>query len=275
VPLDGSAVDDIIELAGRCVAADGGLPDSAGAGFVTRRYAAEGGQAIGAYVDGRLVAAAGVRPSGAALHGIGLVDPGRRGRGLGSAALDWCLARASVIETESLSDGAAALFAARGLRQTFAEDVMRHDLAQLPEVSMPAGVLTSSWSAETIDRFHRAYRASFAQRPGFPDWDRTQWTDWLVDDEFRPDWSLLAHDGERDLGFVVCGDGWLVQVGTVPAARGRGIGAALTVAALRLMRAAGQRQVLLDVNVNNPGAAGLYRRLGFAPVGRRARFSRD
>jgi hypothetical protein len=40
------------------------------------------------------------------------------------------------------------------------------------------------------------------------------------------------------------------------------------------MRAAGDREALLDVNVDNPTAAGLYASLGFTVVGRRARFER-
>jgi ribosomal protein S18 acetylase RimI-like enzyme len=38
------------------------------------------------------------------------------------------------------------------------------------------------------------------------------------------------------------------------------------------MRAAGETSITLNVNVNNPRAAALYRRLGFIGVGRRARY---
>jgi ribosomal protein S18 acetylase RimI-like enzyme len=88
---------------------------------------------------------------------------------------------------------------------------------------------------------------------------------------------VVAARGERrgkDLGFVVCGDGWLVQVGTTPGARGRGVGAALTVAALRAAATEGAAEMLLDVNVDNPTAAALYHRLGFTTIGRRARFTK-
>ncbi|MEV4418206.1 GNAT family N-acetyltransferase [Catellatospora sp. NPDC049609] len=275
-PLAADAVPAVSRLAARCLAADGGLPLAAGEGFTARRYAAEGGLAIGAYgPDGGLVAAAAIRPTGSTVTGTALVDPAARGRGLGAAALDWCLAGADVIETESLTDAAAALFAARGLTQSFAEDVMRHDLKEIPDVALPDGVSLAGWAPDTVGRFHAAYRASFADRPGFPDWDQEQWTGWLVDDDFRPPWSLLAVDASgADLGFVVCGDGWLVQVGTTPAARGRGVGAALTVAALRAAAADGASEMLLDVNVNNPVAAALYHRLGFTTLGRRARYTR-
>jgi ribosomal protein S18 acetylase RimI-like enzyme len=38
------------------------------------------------------------------------------------------------------------------------------------------------------------------------------------------------------------------------------------------MRSAGEASITLNVNVNNPPAAALYRRLGFTRIGRRARY---
>jgi mycothiol synthase len=71
---------------------------------------------------------------------------------------------------------------------------------------------------------------------------------------------------------VTAGLGWIDQVGVVPAARGRGLGAALVLAALSRMRAAGETEAWLNVNVDNP-ARRLYERLGFHRRGRRARFA--
>ena len=57
-----------------------------------------------------------------------------RPRGYAAELLDWGLAEAArrdgpvTVETESLTSAQAELFAARGLRQVFAEDVMRIDL---------------------------------------------------------------------------------------------------------------------------------------------------
>jgi mycothiol synthase len=131
----------------------------------------------------------------------------------------------------------------------------------------------TAWSAQTAPRFHRVYDAAFRERPGFPGWPAEQWiADTADDDEFRSDWSLLATvPGLGDAGFVTAAVGWIVQVGVVPAARGRGIGSALVVEALRRMRAGGSGHAWLDVNVDNP-AVRLYRRLGFEHRGRRARF---
>jgi hypothetical protein len=44
--------------------------------------------------------------------------------------------------------------------------------------------------------------------------------------------------------------------------------------ALARMAAAGRREAWLTVNLNNPGAATLYRRLGYRSAGRRARYQR-
>jgi ribosomal protein S18 acetylase RimI-like enzyme len=56
------------------------------------------------------------------------------------------------------------------------------------------------------------------------------------------------------------------------AARGKDIGARLVTEAIRHMSSAGETTVTLNVNVNNPHAAALYRRLGFVLTGRRARY---
>lgn len=179
------------------------------------------------------------------------------------------------VETESLTAGAAELFASRGLRQVFAEDVMRFDLTRPPpDVALPPGVRLENWSAATAYRFFDVYAAAFAERPSFPGWPAARWLDWLAgDDEFRPEYSALAVEGEDgDTAFIACSAGWITQVGVRPDRRGRGLGAGLVVEALRRMRADGQPEALLDVNVDNPAGA-LYRRLGFEVVGRRARFA--
>ncbi|MFI6925419.1 GNAT family N-acetyltransferase [Nonomuraea spiralis] len=267
----------IAALARRCAAYDGGLPATTSESFLGRRYTA--GPAVGAFSEGRLVACGAVRPVGAASAATGLVDPDHRGRGLGSGLLDRLTAdttgtAGSVrVEVESVTPQAHELFLARGYRQTFAEDVFRRDLtAPLPAVPLPPEVTVEEWSPDTEEDFYQAYSASFADRPGFPGWSREEWIDWLVDDEFQPGCSLVARDGETAVGFVTCVEEFLVQVGAVPAWRRRGLARALAVAALGRMRAAGATQVFLDVNVNNPASAALFRGLGFELIARRARY---
>ena len=123
-------------------------------------------------------------------------------------------------------------------------------------------------------RFHAVYEAAFRDRPGFPGWPRERWISWISDDEeFRPEWTLLATLAGADAGFIAGeAGGWVAQMGVVPAARGKDVGAALLAEAIRRMRAAGETTITLNVNVNNPHPAALYRRLGFARTGRRARY---
>ena len=269
---------ELVALAAAVLAADGGLPLAADAGFLRRRWFADGSAGIAGRDDaGRLVAAASVRPGVTATT---LVHPEARGGGLTERVLDWALAEAArrdgtvTVETESLTPAQGELFASRGLRQVFAEDVMRIDLTgDVPAPVWPPGAVLQDWSAETAPRFFAVYTAAFRDRPGFPGWSAGEWIGEVTDDEdFRPGWSVLATvPGVGDAGFVTGAVGWVVQVGVVPAARGRGLGGALVCEALGRMRAAGRVEAWLDVNVDNP-AARLYRRLGFRGMGRRGRF---
>jgi ribosomal protein S18 acetylase RimI-like enzyme len=180
------------------------------------------------------------------------------------------------VECEGLTAGAAALFASRGLSRVFGEDVMRIKVAVGDglEGGWPDGAEVVEWSATTAERFHAVYAASFRDRPGFPDPTAEEWIEENTeDDDFRPEWSIMVTlPGHGDAGFVTAAEGWIVQVGVVPTARGAGLGGALIRESLRRMAAAGATEAWLTVNVNNPSAAGLYRRLGFDDMGQRARY---
>src|SRR5690349_14906179 len=186
LPFDDEA--ELVSLAGRCLAADGGLPLAADPGFLRRRWS--GFRAIqGRDGAGRLVAAGAVRPAAAGVTFCGLVDPDARGQGTGSYLLGWGLAEAAgadqpvTVETESVTAAAEALFAARGLKQVFAEDVMRIDLAPgAPEAGWPVGTQLTTWSAGDAGRFHRVYEAAFRERPGFPGWSADEWIADLTED---------------------------------------------------------------------------------------------
>ena len=61
----------------------------------------------------------------------------------------------------------------------------------------------------------------------------------------------------------------------IPHARGQNLGAHLITEVVHRIRAAGATSITLNVNTDNPHAAALYRRLGFASIGRRARYQRS
>ncbi|MCW3814562.1 GNAT family N-acetyltransferase [Micromonospora sp. DR5-3] len=260
-------------LAEACLAADGGLPLFARPPLLRARLLQT--RTLGAWHDGGLVAAVGVGTARRPATSTGLVHPAWRRRGLGGRLLSWADEQAGdgdlLLTTESWSPGADALFTARGFERTFTEWVLRHDLTELPVVARPDGLRTEPVTLDS--ELFETYSASFADRPGFAAPTAEEWLGELRDDDdYRPDLSMIARgpDGTA-VGFLNILDNWIDQVGVVPEWRGRRVGAYLVASALRSLATEGAREVWLCVNDNNPAAA-LYRRLGFADAGRRARY---
>lgn len=296
-PLQPTDQDAITALSAACQAADGGQALVAAHAFIQAPDTDTSPRATsGAFdTDGQLAACAAVwleqAPDHAQANMLGQVHPTQRGHGIGTFLLNWSIAQARVLlaatpsdhsrmlrlTTESLTPAAERLYQQFGFTQQFAEDVMRRNLqAALPAASFPPGLTLAEWTPALAGQFFEAYQAAFRERPGFPGWNAEQWIAWATDYEsFQPQMSLLARDGVQPVGFIVCDDAWIVQVGTHPAWRRRGLGAALVVEALRRFAAAGAEHVTLDVNANNPTAARVYTWLGFEIVGRRARYGRD
>ena len=87
---------------------------------------------------------------------------------------------------------------------------------------------------------------------------------------------LAAMDGDRLAGYVgaqtVPPEADMMNLAVAPDCRRRGIGEALVRELLRRLDAQGIRSLSLEVRVSNESAQALYRKLGFAPVGRRPRY---
>jgi mycothiol synthase len=292
----------LTELARRCVTTDGGQPFAADPAFLSGCYLTSG-RAIGFFDGPRLLSASALRFNQPRLAGpstvtCGMVDPAWRRRGIGGQGLDWALGQAGravvLAESEALSDGAHSLYLSRNMTQILAEHVLQLPAgAPVPPVTAPAGMRFLEWGDADPSRFFAVYAAAFAERPGFPGWPTAQWISWISDDEdFRSKWTLLAslaHAGGApvDVGFIAGeATGWIAQVGVIPQARGRAVGASLIAEVVRRMRSpgettpAGQRAhggvwdgtVSLNVAVDNTRADTLYQRLGFARIGGRARY---
>jgi ribosomal-protein-alanine N-acetyltransferase len=108
------------------------------------------------------------------------------------------------------------------------------------------------------------------------------WSETLLRNELAQAWShpLVAlergPDGERIVGYLVW---WLVHdevhvlnVGTAPEARRRGVGRALMEEAVRHGRQKGARLATLEVRRSNAAAIALYRALGYQQAGVRPRY---
>jgi ribosomal protein S18 acetylase RimI-like enzyme len=196
------------------------------------------------------------------------------------------------VTCEDLTDEIVARYTAEGYMLSFAEDVMRRDLSglsdlsdlsDLPEPALPEKVMLATWTPDAISMFFTAYAAAFADRPGFPGWSQERWVEWTAGDpDFRPNLSWVALVGADPVGFITCAEdtaaptptGFIIQTGTRPDWRGRGLASSLVTRALRGCRDAGYASAVLDVNVNNPTARRLYDRLGFTAIRRRGVFQR-
>jgi mycothiol synthase len=296
-PVDSADLAALVSLADACFRADGGLdflfePDSLKNIFFPDSPA----PGIGAFAaNGQMVACAAVHLGGEALTRraimSGYVHPELRKRRLGSFLMRWSQDQARVllgassadqrclqIRTESLSEPANRLYLAHGFKPVFEELVMRRELAPLPDPRLPADVSLTTWQPELAAQFFQAYNAAFRERPGFPAWTAAEWVDSWTDEHSRPDWSLLASIDDTPVGFLTASsnhpDGFVVQVGVIPAQRRRGLGSGLIIESMRRMLADGAAAVQLVVNANNPGALQAYLGLGFVEVGRRARYEK-
>lgn len=91
--------------------------------------------------------------------------------------------------------------------------------------------------------------------------------------------GLIAEAEGQPQGFVLCravaDEAEILAIGTLPEARGRGLGAALLGAAEAGAAARGAARMFLEVSVANAAALALYAGAGFAAVGTRRGYYRE
>lgn len=149
------------------------------------------------------------------------------------------------------------------------------DAAGLPDVGLPAGVTLRSFTpGQDEDAWLAANSAAFAHHPEQGSMTRQDLEARMAEDWFDPAGFLLAVDAEdRLLGFHWTkvhprhgshpAIGEVYAVGVTPAARGMGLGKALTVAGIRYLQGLGLHAVMLYTDADNTAAVSLYRGLGF------------
>jgi len=293
----------LVDLAVGCYSRDGGLafmnePDS----ILDRYFPERPGSAIGAFtLEGKLVACSSVHihrePDMERVNLVGQVRPDLRNKGIGTYLMRWSQVQAQAlftptfiekrilqITTESLTAHADHLYRAHGFEHVYESLVMQRDLQlPFPRHNLSKGVALTSWTPGLAGQFFQAYQAAFRARPGFPGWSANEWITQVLENDFKPEWSLLARAGDMPLGFVIGNadltthppGGFIWQIGVIPEQRRRGLGSALLVETMRRMRAAGLISAQLTVNINNPGAIQTYAQLGFETIGRRARYEQS
>ncbi len=210
------------------------------------------------------------------------VDPKARRRGVGTALIRAALARGGEgvrFWAHGTVPAAAAMARILSLRAVRELIQMRRPLRGLPEAEAPQGFRIRTYSGPADDQeLLRVNNAAFVWHPEQGGWNDTHLAERLAAPWFDPRGLLLAVDDSdgRLLGFhwtkvhderpgTALGEVYVV--GVDPAAQGRGLGRALTLAGLRHLaeRLGGDEdaEVMLYVERDNTAAVNTYRSLGF------------
>jgi mycothiol synthase len=275
---DGAAVADVLEAAIRAAPSPGeSVAEARRAGAL---FAGDPTGTAVALDEGRVVGV--TRPSDALLT----VDPAFRRRGHGSRLLDVAreIARAAgrhELELAVPPHGPGRPFAERrGLRPKSSLWLLELPaVAPSPADTLPVGYVGRDLRPDAdFARYVDLLNASFADHPSPMSWTPEFIRNAHALPGFDPaDTRIVTTDADEDRLVAFCrvsrleaDDGTCVGsirlVGTVPAARRHGIGAALVGWGVRRLRASGAERVELTVEARNDQALGLYRRIGFVPV---------
>jgi GNAT superfamily N-acetyltransferase len=239
-----------------------------------------------------------VRPGQREAHKIGQwggVRPSHRGRGIGSALVEWAVQRATDVAptldaglpVKLETDAAAGQGDLLAITARAGFEPVRHFLEIARPTSEPApeprpvdGLELVPWSPDLDEEARLCHVESFADHWGSEPRTREEWAQWYTGHRaYRNDLSLLAVDpgSSQVVGLVLCAaypqdwatvprEAWINTVGTRRAWRGKGVARWLMAESLQRIATADDRfeRAILGVDAENPtGALRLYRALGF------------
>lgn len=207
-----------------------------------------------------------------------VVDPACRGLGIGSFLIDWSEKRAPgrIHNFVSAADEAArSLLAARAytpIRHFWHMEISLEGRSRRAS-SLPGIEIRAIDGKDDERAVHTVTMEAFAQHWGFVNESFDEWWGAFARrSDFDPELILLATDAEgTPIGALVAqkgdGYGWVRDLGVLPEARGRGVGAALLERSFDDFAARGYPKVLLNVDSSNEtGATRLYERVGMKQI---------
>jgi ribosomal protein S18 acetylase RimI-like enzyme len=252
-------------------------------------------------IDGRLVAWGRIwhQPSGQReqrAYVLGGVAPEQRGRGIGTALLQWQIDRAAEL-LRSAEDGlprfvwaqaydfqqeVRRLLVRHAMHAARYQDELLRNLADLPSLRPVPGLSIVPWDAARSEDARRAENDAFSDHWGSTPRDEVAWQHDTTRAGSRLDLSFLAMANDGVVGVCRNGhfpddeavtgrrDGWIMNLSVVRSHRKRGIASALVAASLDAFERAGFTHSCLGVDSENAsGAYQLYERLGYRRMQRR------
>jgi mycothiol synthase len=256
------------------------------------RFVEAGGQAIG---YSRVTWWA--EPQGSQIYrSLGFLLPAWRRKGIGSVLLDWGEkrlleiaaqnppARERYFESEAAESqtGTLALLEGRGyipVRHFFT--MVRPDLENIPETTMPPGLEVRSVQMEDLQAIRAASLEAFRDHWGFSEENEPTVEQMVEDPNFDPSLWRVAWDGDQVAGMVLSFidarenesynrlRGWTENICVRRPWRRRGLARALLVQSLHAVRERGMQEAALGVDTQNlSGALNLYESVGFRTVKR-------
>jgi mycothiol synthase len=232
----------------------------------------------------------------------GRVAPEMRRRGIGRWLFDWSLRRvagrariedphgevAILADAEEPEVGARTLYERAGFVPVRHFFLMRHtDLDRVPVVPMPDGLEVRSVRPEHHRAVFEAENEAFRDHWGHHEMGEEAFRQTFDQEETDTDLWVVAWDRNEVAGVVETWSwptenerlhvrrGWLERISVRRPWRRRGLGRAVTAAALCKVREAGMDEAMLGVDAQNPtGALGLYESLGFTVFRRSMAYGR-
>jgi GNAT superfamily N-acetyltransferase len=222
---------------------------------------------------------------GVLIESLARVHPDHKGLGLGTflvarteaRAREWLEGVPAGGSLRLLNDVSATDKAAHAVLESAGYTLDRHfwhmwlDLSKPPiEVRPPKNVVLREFVRERdSEAVHSVLQEAFAGHYGYPIEPRpfSEWKELLETPVFVPGLWFVATSGDEIVGALtgreLMGEGWVIEVGVLGSARGRGLGAALLTRAFEAFRARGFTTAALNVDAaNETGATMLYERVG-------------
>lgn len=224
--------------------------------------------------------------------------PAWRGRGIRRAMLHRCEARLRAIAAgHEATEGApapvleawsnegethwAGLLQAEGyLPVRYGYEMVRPNLAEIPDLALPAGLEQRPARPEAYRTIWAATHEAFRDHWGFSDegWEEDL-ANQLEDPDFDPSLWQVAWDGDQVAGSVLAfidhrqneeygrKRGWSEGISVRRPYRRQGVAKALIAGSLRAFKERGMEEAALGVDPENPnGALQLYKSMGFGVV---------